>query len=85
MTSFSNTTSGGIGVELRKSKADKYDFALQNDFNTIYHPITSNNPMIEYSQGQIQILTTILKILSSSSSRRRRLTRNHLLASRIKK
>ena len=35
--------------------------SLQNDFNIIYHPITNNNPMIEYSQGQIQILTTILK------------------------
>ena len=35
--------------------------SLQHDFHTIYHPIKSNNPMIEYSQGQIQILTTILK------------------------
>jgi hypothetical protein len=36
-TSFSNTTSGGLSVELRKSKADKYDFALQNDVNINYN------------------------------------------------
>ena len=36
-TSFSNTTSGGLSLELRKSKADKYDFAIQNDFNINYN------------------------------------------------
>ena len=37
LISKSNTTSGGLSVETNKSKADKYEFSLQNEFNINYN------------------------------------------------
>ena len=46
VTSFSNTTSGGLNIGMRKSKADKYDFSLNNQMNITYNTnaqtLTSN-------------------------------------------
>ncbi len=46
VTSFSNTTSGGLNIGMRKSKADKYDFSLNNQMNISYNTnaqaLTSN-------------------------------------------
>jgi hypothetical protein len=37
VNSFSNTTSSGLNIGMRKSKSDKYDFSLNNQANLNYN------------------------------------------------
>ena len=59
LESYSNTTSGGISIGLNKSKADKYDFSLNNDFNYNYNTNAQTKTSNTFKSNTMRLNATV--------------------------
>ena len=59
LESYSNTTSGGISIGLNKSKTDKYDLSLNNDFNYNYNTNAQTKTSNTFKSNTMRLNATV--------------------------